>query len=463
MNEKIKAEIKELLENAIISDKRVDLQAYKDIVYKNQKPKPKIVVRVKNYKDVSKLLKFCNENRIVVVPWGGGTNLCGALTTKQECIALDLKSLNNIIKFSKEDYFITVQSGTTIEKIENYLNKFGLTLGHDPWSRASATIGGAISLDSIGNLYPKFGSIGNLVLSLKVCLADGRIIDVGKKITKTSSTPFLPSLFIGSEGLFGVILEATLKVRALAESFDTLGYAFSSFQNLFLGVKVLEENGIEPHSYIGGTIPKEILKILPKTEQILIKSLGIKAGLFLYYEGIKSEVKGKMNRAEKLLNKLGKKLPKKYAKEWWKTRYTYFEMNEKLADKNIYLHVFDLCLPRSAVLKVYEKLNKIADKLGLKNRISHTLFCGVDAYTLALYVENNQKGNEQIINFEKELIKIVHSLNGSITRNHGLGTIFDKKCTTTEIGKDSLYILKEIKKIFDKNRILNRGIMHKEI
>lgn len=463
MKESIKNQIKELLPNAIISDKNVDLQAYKDIVYTDQTPKTKLVVRVKSYEDVSRLLKFCNDNKTVIVPWGGGTNLAGALTPEEECITLDLKSLNKIIKFSKEDYYIAVQSGITAEKIDNFLNKFGFTLGHDPWSKNSATIGGAIALDSIGNFYPKFGSIGNLVLSLKVALADGRIIDVGRNLTKSSAFPNLSSIFIGSEGIYGVILEATLKIKPLPDTFNMLGYAFTSFPKLFEGLKILEEKGIEPHSYIGGTIPKEVMKLQPKTEQILIKTLGIKAGLFIYYEGVPEEVEGKIKKAEEILNKFGKKLPKKYAKEWWENRYTYFEMTPELANRDLYLHVFDLCLPRSAVLIAWKQVNEISVKLDLKDRISHTLFCGVDAYTVALYVENNPNGIKQIIEFEKELIKIVHSLNGSITRNHGLGTIFYEECKTKEIGKDNLYILQELKKILDPNRILNKGILHKKI
>lgn len=463
MKESFKNQIKKLIPNAIISDKNVDLQAYKDIVYTDKPTNTRLVVRVKSYEDVSKLLKFCNENNIVIVPWGGGTNLCGALTPVEECVALDLKSLNKIIEFSKENYYITVQSGITTEKIDNYLKKFGFTFGHDPWSRKSATVGGAIALDSIGNFFPKFGSIGDLVLSLKVALPDGKIIDVGRNLTKSSAFPFLPSIFIGSEGLFGIILETTLKVNQIPESFDRLGFAFTSFPKLFEGVKLLEEKGIEPDSYIGGTIPKEVVKTQPKTEQILIKTLGIKAGLFLYYEGINEEVESKINRAEKILKKYGKNLPKKYAKEWWENRYTYFEMNPKFADNEIYLHVFDLCLPRSAILNAWEKINEISGKLNLENRISHTLFCGVDAYTVALYVENNSEGIKQIMEFENDLIKLVYSLNGSITRNHGLGTIFDEKSVSEEIGKDNLSILQELKDIFDPNRILNRGIMHKDI
>ena len=463
MKTDIKNKIKEILPNAIISDNKIDINSYKDIVYSNKPSKVKLIVRVQSYEDVSKLLKFCNEYKITVVPWGGGTNLAGALTPDNDSIALDLKSLNEIIEFSKDDYYITVQSGITAEKIDLFLNKHKCTLGHDPWSKKSATIGGAIALDSIGNLYPKFGSIGDLVLSLKVASPNGDIIKVGRNLTKSSAFPNLTSIFIGSEGIFGIILEATLKIKYLPEYFDRMGFAFNSFEKLFNSIKLLEEKGLEPQSYIGGTIPKIVNKLQPKSEQILIKTLGIKAGLFLYYEGIKGEVDGKIKRAENILNKFGKKLPKKYAHEWWDNRYTYFEMNPKIADNDIYLHVFDLCIPRSKVLEVSNFVNEISDKLDLKDRVSHTLFCGVDAYTVALYVKNNNDGIILIKKFEKELLKIVQTVNGSITRNHGLGTIFDENSTTKEIGKDNLIILKELKKIFDPNRILNTGILHKKI
>jgi len=459
--EEHKRRLGSLLKDSIVTDRKHDLLAYRDIGYSASPTR--LVVRPKTFEDVASLLSYCNEHSIAVTPWGGGTNLCGALTPSRDCIALDLKSLDKIIELSVQDRYVTVQAGATIEQVEQYLNRFGFTFCHDPWSRKSASVGGALSLDSVGNFYPKFGSFGDQVLSMKVALPDGGIVSVGRNITKSSASPFLPSLFIGAEGLFGVILEATLKVNPLPETFSTLGYAFSSFRELFEAVLSLRNRGVEPQSYIGGTVPKRAVKLQPRSERALVKLLNINAALFLYYDGLSREVDARVQVAEKLLSNHGRKMPEKYAIEWWENRHTYFEMNPQLSGEGIYVHVFDLCIPASHVLEVAGKVREIAGKQNIEDGLSHTLFGGVDAYTVALYVDDTDKGRETVKSMERELIPIVHEAGGSMTRTHGLGTLFEDDVAAFEIGEYGIHLLKGLKQLLDPNGIMNPGILHRRI
>ena len=451
--------LKELLPNSIITDRRIDLEAYRDIGYPDSRTR--LVIRPTSYDDVSTVLRYCSENGIAIVPWGGGTNLCGALTPSRECIALDLKSLNSVLSISREDWHVTVQAGTTIEDVERSVNKDNFTFCHDPWSRRSSTVGGALSLDSVGNFYPKFGSIGKQVLSMKVALANGQIIRVGRNITKSSTSPFLPGLFIGAEGIFGIILEATLTIQPLPETQATMGFAFSSFSDLSSGITELRKSGLEPQSYIGGTVPEKVEKLQPKSERMLVKLLKIDSALFLYYDGLSGEVKARVERANEILGKLGRRMPDKYALEWWENRHTFFEMSPEIAEEGIYVHVFDLCVPNSAVLKMAEQAEGIAKELELGDGISHTLFGAVDAYTIALYVDDTSEGRSKVKEFEKKVVPLVHSNGGTVSRTHGLGTLFDDKCALEEIGEDGLYLLKGLKRFLDPKGILNPGIIHR--
>jgi FAD/FMN-containing dehydrogenase len=455
-----KKALKKLLPNAVITDDKAELEAYKDIVYSGSPPKTRLVVKPSSYKEISNLLKYCNDNKVAVVPWGGATNLSGSLSPDRDFIALDIKGLNKILDISKDDLTATVQAGATIEKLENSLNKLCLTLGHDPWSLKSATVGGAVALDSAGNLYPKYGSAGELVLSMKIAMADGSIINVGKEASKSSSSPHLPSLFIGSSGIFGVILEVTFRVDHIPEHHAELGYAFSSFPKMFEAIRVLCKEGLEPHSYIGGTLPKVAVKLQPKTEQALVKMLGISAALFVHYEGPKGIVQTCIKEANTILRKYGKKMPAKHAGEWWQNRHTYFEMNKQLADENIYLHVFDLCVPESRVLDTYKKMEKAATRLKIKDRISHSLFTAPDAYTVALYLKGREESQAVLKEFEEEVIQVVHGYGGTLARTHGLGTLYNsKKILEKEIGVEGLKLLIKMKLSLDPNNILNPGII----
>ncbi len=461
MKEHITA-IKKILLKAITTEDLAELEAYKDIAYTDLPSKAVFVVKPYHYEDIKKLLEYCNEHMLVVVPWGGGTNLSGSLSPERPFIALDLKGLNCILDFSEEDEKIKVQAGATIEKVESYLNKKGYTLGHDSWSRASATIGGAIALDSAGNLYPKYGSAGDLILSLKIALADGRIIDVGNEVTKTSSSPRLISLFTGSAGTLGVILDATFKIKRLPEHHDTLGYAFPTFKDMLGSLKELLKAGLEPQCYIGGTLPKAMIKLQPRAEQALVKMLGIDSALFVYYEGNRAEVDVRLKESRKILKKFGKEMPEKYSQGWWQKRHTYFEMSKELADESIYLHVFDFCVPKGRVIDAHDQMNMIASKFGISDRISHSLFSAIDAYTVALYLKDDRKSRELLKHFEKKAFQVVHDLKGTIARTHGLGSLYrDETVIEKEIGADELDILTSLKEQLDPNNILNPGIIIK--
>lgn len=450
-------ELRTLLPDSIISDRLSDLAAYRDI---GGKESPLwLIVRPSTYEDVSSLLAYCSEQSLPVTPWGGGTNLCQALTPDSPSIALDMKSLNKIIEVSEANYTVTVQAGATFDAIKRQLYPLGFRFCHDPWSVGSATVGGALSLDSSGNFYPIYGSIRNQVLSLKVALSDGSIIDVGSHLTKTSSMPFLPSIFIGSEGLLGVILEARFTIVQRPETDATLGYAFTSFDDMWSAICSLRDAGIEPQSYIGGTVPTKVEKMQPKSERMLVKLLGIQSALFLVYEGIPEEVDGRVKRAQDLLGQAGRKMPENYSKEWWQTRYTYFEMSPELAAEGIYVHVFDLCVPETNLLKLFAQVTSLANELGILDSLSHTIFGAPDAYTVALYVDDTAAGRELVRTCETALVPLVHDNGGSMTRTHGLGTIFSPETAEHEIGAGNLFLLKRLKRMFDPKDILNPGIM----
>lgn len=452
--------LKKLVPNARITIEKAELEAYKDIIYSHEPPKATMVIKPSSYEEVSKVLAYCNGNGIAVVPWGGATNLSGSLTPDREFLALDIKGLNKVVDISSRKSSATVQAGATIEKIECALNKQGLTLGHDPWSFKSATVGGAVALDSAGNLFPKYGSAGDMVLSMKVAMTDGKIISAGPSTSKSTSSPHPQSLFIGSSGTLGVILEATFRIAHLPQYNSELGYAFPSFPKMFEALRDLCGEGLEPQSYIGGTLPKVAVKLQPTTEQALVRMLKIKAALFVHYEGEREIVKTHIKEANGILKKHGKKMPDKHAEEWWQNRHTYFEMNSQLADENIYLHVFDLGIPEDRILSAHKEMKEVAKRLKLNDRISHSLFTSPDAYTIALYLDANRDYQSTIREFEKEVIGIVHGCEGTIARTHGLGSLYGTKdILEREIGKDGLELFGKMKKTLDPNNILNPGIV----
>ena len=189
-------------------------------------------VRPSSTIEVAQIVKLAYEERIPLVPYGGGTGIMGAITPLQGGIAIDLKKMNGIVDVNSQDRTATVEAGTVLADLNTTLNKEGLMLGHDPYSVPIATVGGAISTNGVGYRAAKYGSMGDQVLGLEIVLPNGDIVQT-RAVPKTSAGPSLHSLFIGAEGVFGIITQATLRVFRLPESrlFKTI--AFPSFEDGF--------------------------------------------------------------------------------------------------------------------------------------------------------------------------------------------------------------------------------------
>ncbi len=448
-------ELRTLLPNARVTDRPTDIEPYRDIDGGNV---PVVcVVLPSSYEDVRKVLRHCDERGLGVVPWGGGTNLCRALSPSRASVALDMKSLGRIIGFDEVTGTVTVQAGATPDDIDSYLAARGFRFHFDPWSRFSCTIGGALAMNANGSLYPVHGGVGDEVLSLRVALADGTMMDLGPG-TRAASMPQLFRLFMGSEGTLGVILEATFAVYPVPPHHETVGCAFTSFSSMFDALLELERAGLSPDSFIGGTIPRVTAKLQPKAERVLIRALRIKAALFAYYEGDIDGSTARVAASKEILSRAGKLMPQKYSEEWWPNRHTYFESNEGLVNEGLSPHVFDLAVPEREVPGLVARVEELMEKAGFADRLSHTLFTSTDAYTVSLFLTAEELGSHRISTLSRELFELVWQSGGTVSRTHGYGTLIDHQAVQRDMG-DDLGMLGRLKKVLDPNGTLNPGVM----
>jgi alkyldihydroxyacetonephosphate synthase len=145
------------------------------------------------------------------MPYGGGSGLMGGALSIRPCVVVDLSALNRIIEVDSESRSARVQAGLVLEALERRLNDEGYILGHDPWTVPVATVGGAISTNSVGYRAGVYGSMGDQVLGLEAVLPNGEILRT-RAVEKSSAGIDLKALFIGGEGCFGIITEATIRI-----------------------------------------------------------------------------------------------------------------------------------------------------------------------------------------------------------------------------------------------------------
>ena len=154
--------------------------------------------------EVSALLRYAHEHRVPVTPRGAGTNLVGSTVPLEGGIILDLSRMDRVLELDEDTMTVTVEPGMLLQDLQAYVEARGLFYPPDPGEKASS-IGGNISTNAGGMRTVKYGVTRDYVLAMTVVLPDGRVMELGKTVCKTSSGYSLLHLMIGSEGTLGVI------------------------------------------------------------------------------------------------------------------------------------------------------------------------------------------------------------------------------------------------------------------
>jgi alkyldihydroxyacetonephosphate synthase len=189
--------------------------------------RPDVVVRPRTEEDVATVVAIASEQRVPVVPWGGGSGTQGGALPVNGGIVIDLRSLAEVIAIDETSMTVTVQAGKNGRELEAELNARGLMLPHYPASVEWATVGGYIAARGSGVLSTRYGKIEDLVLSLRVATpASGLMQTI--EVPRHAMGPEVTQLFVGSEGTLGVITRATLQVVPIPAERRFAAVAFPS-------------------------------------------------------------------------------------------------------------------------------------------------------------------------------------------------------------------------------------------
>ena len=195
----------------MLSGGDIDARYHHDLAG-NPVPKPRAVVRPRTTEDVSVLLRLCHREGIPVTTQGGMTGLVrGALPNANE-IVLSMERMNGIEEVDASAGVAIAQAGTPLQKLQERVEQDGLMFPLDLGARGSCTIGGNISTNAGGNRVIRYGMTRDLVLGLEVVTADGTVLKGLRKYIKNNTGIDLKQLFIGSEGILGVVTRAALRV-----------------------------------------------------------------------------------------------------------------------------------------------------------------------------------------------------------------------------------------------------------
>ncbi len=209
---------------------------------------PEVVVFARSTKDVSKLLQFASREEIPVTARGGGFGYVGGCVPARGGIALSLMRMNRIKEISFADAIAIVEPGVITADLKALARAQKLFYPPDPASMKDCTIGGNIATNAGGPRCLKYGVTRNYVIGLEVVLANGEALQTGGRVHKNKTGFDLIGLFVGSEGMLGIVTEITLRLLPLPPARTTLSAAFASAAQAAEAVQEIFAAGFLPSS-----------------------------------------------------------------------------------------------------------------------------------------------------------------------------------------------------------------------
>lgn len=191
----------------------------------------KVAVRPKTTEEVSKLLAYCNKNRIAVVPQGGNTGLVGGSVPVHDELILSMSRMNQIRSFDAVSGVLVADAGSILHNVDQYLMERDHIFPLDLGAKGSCHIGGNVSTNAGGIRFLRYGSLHGSVLGLEVVMANGEILNALSTLRKDNTGYDVKQLFIGSEGSLGVITAVSVLCPPRPKSVNVVFLAVSSFEN----------------------------------------------------------------------------------------------------------------------------------------------------------------------------------------------------------------------------------------
>ena len=419
---------------------------------------PDAVVFAKTTEEVSKIMSLANRAQIPVTPRGSGTSAVGSALAAKGGILLDLSRMNRILEVDKENGYAVVEPGVIC-------NPFNAAIAPthffppDPGSANLASLGGMVSTNASGNRALKYGTTKNYVLGMEVVLADGRIINTGSVLGKTSSGYDLTQLFTQAEGTLGVITKIILKILPVPEYVAFAEARFLSTLEAGKAVREILTSGIALSS----------CEILDKvTIDVVNKAMGLNIPeqvgclLFIEIDGNKKAVQEnieKINEICKANNGIENRWeddPAKRLKMWAARQGVVASLSRVKRGSRMQSIMDDPGIPITKIPEAIMEIRKISEK----HHIPISTFGHIGDGNIHPIIISDPRNKEQwntIREVAKELIDLTIRFRGTLTAEHGTG-MAKSPYIKQELG-EALEVMKEIKKALDPNNILNPGKM----
>lgn len=410
---------------------------------------PLAIVHAASVADVQATMRIATETRTPVVTRGAGTGLAGGANAGHGEIVLSTLGMARILEVRPDDLLAVVEPGILNADLNDALAEHGVWWAPDPASRAIATVGGNIATGAGGLLCAKYGVVRDAVLGVDLVLADGRLVHLGHRSVKGVTGLDLTSLVIGSEGILGVIVGATLKLRRLVPgAVHTIAATFADVRTAAAASAAVTASGAQPAimelmdaaSLAAVHALLELDPPMPGAAQLTIQTDGPAAAAeakaiaaVLHETGGAVALAADEVEGEHLLS----------------IRRSMHPAMETLGMTLIE----DVAVPRSALPAMFDEIARIEREYGI---VIPTVAHAGDGNLHPNFVFEGPDVPPHIWDAADALFRAALALGGTLTGEHGIG-VLKRRWLADELGDDQWTLQRDIARVFDPLGLLNPG------
>ncbi len=415
--------------------------------------RPLCVVSPADTEQVANVLRYTAENHLTVVPFGGGSGVCGGVLPENGSVVVDVGRLDRILEINDHALFVRVQAGVKGDVLEARLNEVGLSMRHFPQSIALSTVGGWVATRAAGQYSTRYGNMEDLVLALEVVLPDGT--PVRTRIGPRSATGPDVQIFLGSEGTLGIVTEVVLRVVPLPEASVGSSYSFATMHEGLEAIRRILRAGWRP-PVVRLYDPPEVKRLFPaqyRDENCL---------LLLLTEGPATLVAAENEACREICEAAGGEAFGDDAVRHWMGERNHVPSFESLLGKGLVVDTIEVATTWDRIDDLYRDviaaLRTVPGIVVASGHSSHSYAQGTNIYfTFAAYCEDRERMEATYDACWRQAMEATLAAGGTIAHHHGVGRLrvpwMSRELEAGEV------VLRRIKDALDPGGTMNPGVL----
>jgi glycolate oxidase len=443
-------ELRRLVDDGMIIADEEGRRAYETDALTAYRRIPLAVALPTSTEEVSRLLRYCHDNGIKVVPRGAGTSLSGGALPAEDALVIAISRMNRMLAVDVENRTATVEVGITNLAISEAVKAEGFFYAPDPSSQLACTLAGNIGMNSGGAHCLKYGVTTNNVLGLKMVLMDGEVVEIGGAHLDAAGYDLM-GLIVGSEGQLGIVTEATVRILRSPEGARPMLLGFGSSEKAGQCVAAIISAGIIPVAI--EFMDKPAIQVCEAFAKAGYPT-DVEALLIIEVEGSNEEIADLLNAVGNIANRFAPSVLRvsqsaEQSAAIWKGRKSAFGAIGRISD----YYCMDGTIPLGKLGEVLVAISAICDKHGLK--VANIFHAGDgNLHPLVLYDANDEAQSERAEKAGEEILELCVAVGGCLTGEHGVG-IEKRDLMRVQFTPTDLGVQMRIKTAFDPKWLLN--------